>query len=147
MTRAIGEKQTVALKLEQSAKAVEAQARARVTLTGPNCGRVFPRCGRGREKGCYDDCSGVKRKVPCSIREKAEALPRPARPLPWRQVLSASVRCEVRNAVAQQRRVNVVACPLVLGAQSRNPRIGEGEEFPPLFKPKSSTIPCGKHLK
>ena len=32
-------------------------------LDWAHCGRVFPRCGRGRDKGCCDDCSGVKRKV------------------------------------------------------------------------------------
>ena len=67
LTKAIGEKETAALKPEQSARAVEAQ-------------------------------------------EKAEALP----PTLERQVSSGSVRCEVRKAVAQQRRVNVVACPSYL---------------------------------
>ena len=85
-----------ALKLEQSAKAVEAQ-------------------------------------------EKAEALPRPARPPPWRDKFRA---CQSGSEVEEERtaETEVQCCVLQPCAKARGYKPRRGEEIPPLFGPPR-TIP------
>ena len=114
LTKAIGEKETVALKLEQIVK------------------------------------EGVEVAKAVEAQEKAEALPRPANPPPWRDKLQSNRGCcrteEAARPEVEKKRTaetKVQCCGLQLCAKARGYKPRRGEECPPLFVPSQQFLVGG----